>query len=348
MPAAKSFASPVSRPTTQFVAVPNRHYDDESHGLCPRDKTTYEHLYRLSFGFGQDTCWISIDRLADRVVVSRNTVKTALESLEEKKKIKVISRGNDGLIIKVHSLFEEVPQQILSDVPSPPIKQVAVLQLNQQENQKDEPPELQQDQNQIDAGQNLKNEGQNLPPLKKELKEIDLKHTQEQVSDGGPVIQLKDIVDGIGFTSPLAGLNQSALNLAYKLAPAWHVLRLLITLLVGYLYRVEAVLNPLALIKWAIKSRDFIALEDKDIAFEFVKKIKHFIGHIPQNERHYFSSELPELIQFRNWIDVNFEKITLADLYKEFNIQCKATSSKYSFIWFFLVTDPVKDKSKKK
>lgn len=96
---------------------PHEFWDTIGPTLEPTDAMVLGQLYRLSAGWSRDTCKISHLRLAERVNVSRNTVKRSVAKLEKRGLIvrlgiDVESPSNDerGIIWRVPLATETLPK----------------------------------------------------------------------------------------------------------------------------------------------------------------------------------------------------------------------------------------------
>lgn len=75
-----------------YTKTPNRYYDYLCAHLTPDEQAVYSQLYRLSHGYGKETCFISNNRLSERSNVPLSTLKRVAAKLVGK-----------GLIEKVGS-----------------------------------------------------------------------------------------------------------------------------------------------------------------------------------------------------------------------------------------------------
>lgn len=340
----RSLAQLVDRPSSHFTGVPNRHYDDPSHGLSPRDKTTYDQLHRLSWGHGQDICWISTDRLAERVLVSRNTIKTALASLEDRRKIQVISRGEDGLIIRVFPLFDDALVPIVLD------KEKKKKELNPEQSKTTADPPVVvpplpavADVLQLDSTppQNLPEGDQFLPPIKTDLKNKVLKHTEVCLGSQS-VATIMSAGDLAG--TPLAGLPQRSLEWAAKyIGSIWAVIHIIFSILISYSSEKMSVLNPVALFKWAIKNKDktFVMSGIKEIVSFLLERIswikieKRMMGSDKFNENEFMEIKFFE-DYLRGYSKEYEDCYTLDKIFEYYNNVCRDLKLKKFTVWSFL------------
>lgn len=77
-----------------FSKIPNRYFDHLCGHLSPDEQAVYTQLYRLSHGYGKDTCLISNPRLSERSSVPLSTLKRVV--------IRLIGRG---LVEKVNAVL---------------------------------------------------------------------------------------------------------------------------------------------------------------------------------------------------------------------------------------------------
>jgi DNA-binding transcriptional ArsR family regulator len=64
--------------------------------LSPDEQAVYLQLYRLSWGGGKETCFISIPRLSERSSVPQSTLRRVLKKLEAKKLVERTERKFGG------------------------------------------------------------------------------------------------------------------------------------------------------------------------------------------------------------------------------------------------------------
>src|SRR5262245_41383343 len=77
-----------------FFGFYNEVADELLPTLPPAAQVLYSRLFRLSYGFNRNYCTVSQPLLMERTGLSRNTVRTTLQSLVEEGWIKIISAGN--------------------------------------------------------------------------------------------------------------------------------------------------------------------------------------------------------------------------------------------------------------
>jgi hypothetical protein len=107
-PAEPTPAGPVSQPTLSqpaaslletapdsagFSKVPNRYFDHLCAHLSPDEQAVYSQLYRLSHGYGKETCLVSNARLSERSSVPVSTLKRVV--------VRLVGRG---LVEKVNAV----------------------------------------------------------------------------------------------------------------------------------------------------------------------------------------------------------------------------------------------------
>lgn len=66
------------------TTLPHRYTDHLCRWLTPDEQAIYTQLYRLSWGWGKDTCFISNPRLSERSNVPLSTMKRAVQKLINK------------------------------------------------------------------------------------------------------------------------------------------------------------------------------------------------------------------------------------------------------------------------
>jgi hypothetical protein len=327
----KNLSCHTKRQSTNFCAVPNRHYDDISHDLQPRDKTTYDQLYRLSYGWGTDTAWVSVDRLAERVCVSRNTLRAALASLEAKNKIHVLSRDDRGLVIKVHPLFEDdspacVTTQEEKDFKEKPLEALPT--------KKEVPPP----QKKVSHPSKSDSRGSEIAPIiKTELKKEAKEHTNVCVDDDGPLISTKNfepIQLSPEHVHPLACLTDKAILASHKIADRWTVLRVVFTLIINYLGNKVAIANPVALLLWAIKNKNtFVCATDKEIKNAIVKGLGNVWSWlITPEEKELWAPDKIDINAYIKWLQS--EDHTLKEIWEQWSVFCPALSKTHSLLFF--------------
>ena len=104
-PLASSVSQPVlSQPTVSplnlldtlpdsagYTKTPNRYYDHLCPQLTPDEQAIYSQLFRLSHGYGKETCFISNNRLSERSSVPVSTLKRVILKLVGKGLIEKVS-----------------------------------------------------------------------------------------------------------------------------------------------------------------------------------------------------------------------------------------------------------------
>jgi hypothetical protein len=70
-------------------------FDVLSEFQTPYERVVYLYLYRLSYGFNRQTCFVGLKSIIDNCKVSKNVVRRALETLEAKKQIRRLDRINE-------------------------------------------------------------------------------------------------------------------------------------------------------------------------------------------------------------------------------------------------------------
>lgn len=86
--APKTVAPPKSERGAGFLRVTNELIDDILPTLRPSEQVVLLRLYRLTRGFGEDICTVSIGTLASRCHLKPSQTRTCLKELERKKHIK--------------------------------------------------------------------------------------------------------------------------------------------------------------------------------------------------------------------------------------------------------------------
>ena len=95
-------------------------YNEMSDELLPTlnssEQVLYHRLFRLSYGFNRNYCTVSQSALEDRTNLSRNTIRTAMQSLIKEGLIRIIESNNRAsTTYRVVLLREkETDRQILS------------------------------------------------------------------------------------------------------------------------------------------------------------------------------------------------------------------------------------------
>jgi hypothetical protein len=77
-----------------FFSFYNEVSDELLPMLDPTEQVLYSRLFRLSYGFNRNYCTVSQPLLMERTGLSRNTVRTGLQSLLENGWIKIVGAGN--------------------------------------------------------------------------------------------------------------------------------------------------------------------------------------------------------------------------------------------------------------
>ena len=77
-----------------FFSFYNEMADELLPTLDPARQVLYHRLFRLSYGFNRNYCTVSQSLLIERTGLSRNTVRTTLQSLIEEGWVKVVDAGN--------------------------------------------------------------------------------------------------------------------------------------------------------------------------------------------------------------------------------------------------------------
>jgi hypothetical protein len=81
-------------PERGFLAIPHDVLDKVMPTLQPSEQVVLLYLYRLSRGFGNDSCEVGQGKIGTRCNMTRNTVKNALRSLEDRGWIERIETGS--------------------------------------------------------------------------------------------------------------------------------------------------------------------------------------------------------------------------------------------------------------
>jgi hypothetical protein len=89
--------------------LPHRYTDHACSLLSPDEQAVYLQLYRLSWGWGKDTCFISNPRLSERSNVPETTLRRVVKKLVAKKLAEIIDRKfgsqrEQGIVYRVSKL----------------------------------------------------------------------------------------------------------------------------------------------------------------------------------------------------------------------------------------------------
>ena len=89
--------------------LPHRYTDHACSLLSPDEQAVYLQLYRLSWGWGKDTCFISNPRLSERSNVPETTLRRVVKKLVAKKLAEILDRKfgsqrEQGIIYRVSKL----------------------------------------------------------------------------------------------------------------------------------------------------------------------------------------------------------------------------------------------------
>jgi hypothetical protein len=89
--------------------LPHRYTDHACSLLSPDEQAVYLQLYRLSWGWGKDTCFISNPRLSERSSVPETTLRRVVKKLIAKKLAEIIDRKfgsqrEQGIVYRVSKL----------------------------------------------------------------------------------------------------------------------------------------------------------------------------------------------------------------------------------------------------
>jgi len=76
-----------------FSRVPNDICDELDPHLDPAEQSIYRHLFRLSWGYGKDTCHIGMPRLAERVNLGQTAARGAVKKLISRGLIEITERA---------------------------------------------------------------------------------------------------------------------------------------------------------------------------------------------------------------------------------------------------------------
>lgn len=77
-------------PVKGHLKLPHVYTDGLARLLDPAEQVVYLQLFRLSWGYGKDSCIIGLPKLAERANVSRSTAQQAIKKLLEKKLLEKI------------------------------------------------------------------------------------------------------------------------------------------------------------------------------------------------------------------------------------------------------------------
>jgi len=89
--------------------LPHRYTDHACSLLSPDEQAVYLQLYRLSWGWGKDTCFISNPRLSERSNVPETTLRRVVKKLVAKKLAEILDRKfgsqrEQGIVYRVSNL----------------------------------------------------------------------------------------------------------------------------------------------------------------------------------------------------------------------------------------------------
>jgi hypothetical protein len=89
--------------------LPHRYTDHACPLLSPDEQAVYLQLYRLSWGWGKDTCFISNPRLSERSNVPETTLRRVVKKLVAKKLAEILDRKfgsqrEQGIVYRVSKL----------------------------------------------------------------------------------------------------------------------------------------------------------------------------------------------------------------------------------------------------
>jgi len=89
--------------------LPHRYTDHACALLSPDEQAVYLQLYRLSWGWGKDTCFISNPRLSERSNVPETTLRRVVKKLVAKKLAEILDRKfgsqrEQGIVYRVSKL----------------------------------------------------------------------------------------------------------------------------------------------------------------------------------------------------------------------------------------------------
>ncbi len=91
------------------LELPHRYTDHACSQLSPDEQAVYLQLYRLSWGWGKDTCFVSNPRLSERSNVPETTLRRVVKKLIAKKLAEVLDRKfgshmEQGIVYRVSKL----------------------------------------------------------------------------------------------------------------------------------------------------------------------------------------------------------------------------------------------------
>ncbi|MGB7926390.1 MAG: helix-turn-helix domain-containing protein [Pyrinomonadaceae bacterium] len=94
--------------------LPHRYTDHACSLLSPDEQAVYLQLYRLSWGWGKDTCFISNPRLSERSNVPETTLRRVVKKLVAKKLAEILDRKfgsqrEQGIVYRVSKLDSPSP-----------------------------------------------------------------------------------------------------------------------------------------------------------------------------------------------------------------------------------------------
>ncbi|HEY9401096.1 MAG TPA: helix-turn-helix domain-containing protein [Pyrinomonadaceae bacterium] len=89
--------------------LPHRYTDHACSLLSPDEQAVYLQLYRLSWGWGKDTCFISNPRLSERSNVPETTLRRVVKKLVAKKLAEILDRKfgsqrEQGIVYRISKL----------------------------------------------------------------------------------------------------------------------------------------------------------------------------------------------------------------------------------------------------
>ena len=92
-----------------YLDLPHRYTDHACSLLSPDEQAVYLQLYRLSWGWGKDTCFISNPRLSERSNVPETTLRRVVKKLVAKKLAEILDRKfgsqrEQGIVYRVSKL----------------------------------------------------------------------------------------------------------------------------------------------------------------------------------------------------------------------------------------------------
>ena len=99
--------------------LPHRYTDHACPLLSPDEQAVYLQLYRLSWGWGKDTCFISNPRLSERSNVPETTLRRVVKKLVAKKLAEILDRKfgsqrEQGIVYRVSKLDSPATADSLS------------------------------------------------------------------------------------------------------------------------------------------------------------------------------------------------------------------------------------------